>query len=49
MIDRGYNTQDVYHILRHGEVKRIEENPRGRFKYHVYGEDIGGHKGIVVK
>lgn len=48
MRDRGYNTQDVYHILRHGEVKKIEENPRGRSKYHVHGEDIEGHKGIVV-
>ena len=48
MRSRGYHAQDVYHILKHGEVKKIEENPKGQPKYHVHGEDIEGHKGIVV-
>ena len=48
MCSRGYDAQDVYHILKHGEVKKIEQNPEGQPKYHVHGEDIEGHKGIVV-
>ena len=48
MRSRGYSAQDVYHILRHGKVKKIEKNPKGSCRYHVHGENIDGHKGIVV-
>ncbi|TSA54272.1 MAG: DUF4258 domain-containing protein [Planctomycetaceae bacterium] len=48
MKERDYTTRDVFHILKHGKIRKREENPDGQHKYHVHGKDIEGHKGTVV-
>ena len=48
MKERNYTMRDVFHILKHGKIKKREENPDGQYKYHVHGKDIEGHKGTVV-
>lgn len=48
MQERGYSIQDVLYILEQGKITNVEEDSKGNKKYHVSGEDLSGHAGIVV-
>lgn len=47
MRERGYYMADVKHILKHGTLKKTELIKK-IYRYHLYGEDLEGHPGVVV-
>ena len=48
MQERGYSIQDISYILEQGKITNVEEDSKGNKKYHVSGEDLSGHAGVVV-
>jgi len=48
MRERGYTLGDVLFILEHGAVTKREEGQNRQYRYHVHGDDLEGHKGIVI-
>lgn len=48
MEDRGYSRNDVYHILLHGAVTKVEAGRNNSWVYTFRGDDLEGDDGGVV-
>jgi len=49
MIERGYNLQDVVHILLNGEiVKKEYRDKTGNWSYEIRGYDLENDEGSVI-